>query len=338
MKKLFIFLILFSAILLYCDETNCFSIIVGSKATEDGSVLLAHNEDDKGKNFFVNVHRISPLNHSSPTVIKLKNNATISQINQTFGFLWLQIPDIEFADSYINENGVVIVSNACESREDKPDLTNGGIGFMLRRIVAERATSARHAIEIAGSLIERFGYYSSGRTLCIADSTEGWILHIVKGKHWIARRVPDNEVAVVSNYYTIRNFTMKNRKDFLGSPDIVYYATKRGWYDPRKDGDFDFAKVYSDLKNFKSMVNILRQWRGSNLLSEDKYKIDSRFPFSFKPKKKIKIGNLFRVLRDHYEGTEYDLTDNYKKGGSPNSTKNKGCVRFLRQRLCTIRA
>ena len=194
---------------------------------------------------------------------------------------------------------------------------------MLRRIVAERAKSARHAIKIAGSLIEKYGYYSSGRTLCIADPKEGWVLHIVKGKHWIARRVPDNEVAVISNYYTIREVDLENREDFLGSADIINYAIKRGWYNPEKDGEFDFAKIYSDPKNFKSMYNILRQWRGTNLLSENKYKIDERFPFSFKPRRKIKVNILFKVLRDHYEGTEYDLTDNYKKGGSPNFTKNR---------------
>ncbi len=70
------------------------------------------------------------------------------------------------------------------------------------------------------------------------------------------------------------------------------------------------------------MRNILRQWRGISLLAEENYVIDKPLPFSFIPKKKIKVRDLFKVLRDHFEGTEYDLSNNYKNS-SPNSTKNR---------------
>jgi dipeptidase len=198
----------------------------------------------------------------------------------------------------------------------------GGIGFMLRRLAAERAESAYQAVQIIGGLLNRYGYYSSGRTLCIADKDEGWILHMVKGKHWIAQRVPDDEVAVIPNYYTIKNIDLKDKKNFLGSADIISYARKKGWYKPLQDGEFDFARVYSDPENYKSMINILRQWRATNLLSKEKFNVGQPLPFSFKPKRKIRIADCFRVLRDHYEDTEYDLSNDYRNG-SPNSTKHR---------------
>ncbi len=321
MKRLVIYLVAFSTIFLYAEGHNCFTIIAGRMATVDGSVLIAHNEDDAGKNF-VNVHKIPAMNHPPGQTIKLKNGAVIPEVSKTFAYLWLQIPGQEFGDTYMNENGVVIASNQCLSREDKPELTSEGIGFMLRRIVAQRAKSASHAVKIAGELVNRYGYYSSGRSYCIADRVEGWILHIVNGKHWIAQRIPDNKVAVIANYYTIGRIDLADKKNFMGSPDIVTYAVKRNWYDPQKDGEFDFAMVYSDPGNLRSRGNILRQWRATNLLAKKQYTLDDRFPFSFIPKKKAKITDLFRVLRDHYEGTEYDLTENYKKG-SPNSTQNR---------------
>jgi dipeptidase len=286
-------------------ENNCFTIIAGKDATDDGSVMIAHNEDDNGKNFFVNVH-------------KVRGNT----VKKSPGFLWLEIPGVEFGDSYMNENGVVITSNACQSRENKPELTDGGIGFKLRRLVAEQATSARHAVEIAGKLIRRYGYYSSGRSYAIADAEEAWVLQIVKGKHWIAKRVPDDHVAVIANRYTIDTVHLKRKKFYKGSSDLVTYAVRRKWHDPAKDGEFNFARTYATPDNYNHEHNVMRQWRGTALLAKAKIKIDEPLPFSFEPRKKIKVTDLFRVLRDHYEDTKYDLTDDYKKG-SPNKTAKR---------------
>jgi dipeptidase len=321
MKKLAVLLVIFSALFVYGKEHNCFSIIVGKLGTADGSVLIAHNEDDSGVNF-VNVHKVPEMRHFNDSFIQLKNGAKLAGVSKTYGYLWLQIPGQEFGDTYMNEKGVIIASNQCTSREDEGELTNGGIGFMLRRIIAQRAGSARKGVKIAGELIDKYGYDSSGRTYCIADANEGWILHAVRGKHWIARRVPDEHIVIISNYYSIDEIDLSDKKNFMGSTDIIDYAIKRKWYNPAKDGKFDFAKVYSSPKNLKSMVNILRQWRATNLISKKQYEIDMRFPFSFVPKKKVRLTELFSILRDHNEGTEYDLTDSYKNG-SPNSTKNR---------------
>lgn len=326
MKRVNILIVFLLALFLFSlsGKENCFTIVVGKASTADGSVMVAHNEDDKeeGKNFFVNVHKLPARSYKNSETISLKNKGSLPQVKQTVGALWLQIPDAEFGDSYINESGVVITSNQCSSREDKPVLTNGGIGFMLRRILAERATSARNAVEIAGRLIDRFGYYSSGRTYTIADAAEAWVLHIVKGKHWIARRVPDDHVAVIANRYIIENIDLNDKKNFLGSPDIIDYAVKRGWYRPQNDGEFNFARVYSSSKNYSAESNVLRQWRGTALLAKKRYKPDEPLPFSFSPRKNIKLTDLFMVLRDHYEGTEHDITDNYKEG-SPNRTEKR---------------
>ncbi len=326
LKRLSLLMVLLSTLFVFSlsGQYDCFTIIVGKAASDDGSVMLAHNEDDKieGKTLLVNVHKIPAGSRKDDEIISLKNGGTLPQVKRTVGFLWLEIPETEFGDSYMNENGVAIASNQCLSREDKPVLTNGGIGFMLRRILAERATSARHAVEIAGDLVDRWGYYSSGRTYSIADANEAWVLHIVKGKHWIAQRVPDDQVAVISNRYSIENIDLTDTKNFLGSPDLVDYAIKRGWYNPSSHGKFNFARVYSSPGNYISEGNVLRQWRGTALLAKKKFKPDEPLPFSFLPRKNVKPIDLTRVLRDHYEETEYDLTGNYKEG-SPNFTKKR---------------
>lgn len=321
MKRIAHFLLLaLCAVLLPGHEAfNCFSLIAGKQATDDGSVIIGHNEDDVGPNF-VNVYKIAAEEHHKGETIPLKGGGFLPQAKNTLGFLWLEIPNQDFADSYFNDKGVTIASDACLSREDKPEMTSGGIGFMLRRIVAERARSAREGVRIAGELIDQFGYEASGRTYIIADASEGWFLHAVKGKHWIAQRVPDDHVAVIANSYTIGRIDLKDKNRFLGSPDIVEYAVKRGWYQPERDGEFDFARAYSDPDNYKSMGNILRQWRATGLLSGREFNIGERFPFSFEPRKKIRADDFFRVLRDHNEGTRYDLTNHYRNG-SPHATR-----------------
>ena len=309
----------------YClpaqEGHDCFTIVVGREASADGSVMVGHNEDDKG-NFLVNVFKVPFQERRKNELIILRNGGLLTQPPTTLGFLWLEIPDAEFGDAYFNERGLVITSNSCPSREDRPDLTSGGIGFNLRRIVAERAHSAREAVKIAAGLIEQFGYSSSGRNYVFADAEEGWFFHAVKGKHWVAQRVPDDRVAVMANRYTIGIVDLADKENFQGAADIVSYAVTRGWHRTEHDNDFDFATSYADPVDWKSLGNILRQWRGINLLAKKHVAVDERFPFSFEPDRKIRPTDLFRVLRDHYEGTDYDLTRNYRNG-SPNTTRNR---------------
>ncbi len=122
-------------------QYNCFSILVGKDATIDGSVLFAHNEDDGGINL-VNWYKVPKLTHQNNKKINLFTGGEFEQTDITNSLLWLEMPGKTFSDSYMNEWGVTITSNACGSKEDSPDLVNGGIGYYLRRIMAERAKSA----------------------------------------------------------------------------------------------------------------------------------------------------------------------------------------------------
>ncbi len=292
-------------------EFNCFSILIGKDATQDGSVMLAHNEDDWGDRV-INWYTVPKENHNLQTdSIPLKRGHKIAQIQETNSYLWLEIPELEFSDSYFNEYGLIITSNACRSREDKPELINGGIGYWLRRLLIERAKTAREAVEIAGNLIESIGYVSSGRTYCIADSNETWMLSVVQGKHWVARRIPDKHVAIIPNYYTITNVNLADTANFLGSKDLVEYAIERNWYNPETDGKFNFRKAYSNQNNLKNIGNKARLWVSINALSEKQYKIDDVFPFSFVPKKRLSLQAIFKVLRNHYEGTKPTDSDIY---------------------------
>ena len=119
------------------DGCNCFCVIAGRNTTVDGSVMLAHNEDDSGE-MMLNMYAVPRLNG---------NNA----------YLWGEFPGTSVCDHFLNEWGVAIASDGCPSREDREDVTDGGVLYEVRLTVAQRAHSAREAVKIIGHLVETRG-------------------------------------------------------------------------------------------------------------------------------------------------------------------------------------
>ena len=277
-----------------CDA--CFSIVVGKNASGDGCVLVAHNEDDSPPQV-VNHHKVPRRTHVRGETVALGNGGQVEQVRQTWAYLWSEMPGMQFSDSYVNEWGVCVTSDNCPSRETQGELTDGGIGKMLRRLVAERARTAREGVGIAGELVERFGYVASGRTYIIADPEEGWLFCAVQGKRWLARRVGDDEVAMVANTFTVRDVDLADTANVIASREILTYAIKRGWYNPDKDGPFDFATVYADPESATHPVNYGRQSVGLRYVAVNPLTIGDNPPFSVVPSKKLEVADLIRVLR-----------------------------------------
>jgi|YNPMSStandDraft_1061717.scaffolds.fasta_scaffold01143_5 dipeptidase len=185
----------------------CFTVVLGRRATVDGSVLVGHNEENHGP-YLVNFRRVHVEQLSSPALAERRSAWPKPIRLPRYGFLWSQIPGREYSDSYLNDAGVVIVSNGCPSREDdletlieRGEIQQEGIGGLLRRVVAEQAASARHAVELIGQLVEQLGYRDSGRTYVVADPQEAWVVAVVRGRRWLAQRVPDDAAVVVPNVF-----------------------------------------------------------------------------------------------------------------------------------------
>jgi dipeptidase len=296
---------------------NCYAIVAGKDCTVDGSVIFAHNEDS-GSGNPVHFWKVPAQEHQDIETQRLVNGGSEPFAAKTLSYIWCQMPGLRYSDTYFNEHGVAVASNGCHSRENKPELTDGGITYMLRRIVAARATSARHGVKIAAGLVLTYGYADTGRTMTIADGKEAWIMNLVRGKHWAAARVPDDKFAAVANHYTIHRVDPGDKKNFNLSPGLIEYAKKRGWYEPKRDGEFDFATVYGSNGARLHGSNIRRVWRGYSLLGKGEFEESWRLPTFVEPAKKLKVSDLMGVLRDHYEGTKYDTSESYSKC-SPNS-------------------
>ena len=303
----------------------CMTILVGRKASSSGEVLVAHNEDAPGR-FTMQTHLVRKKRRRPGTMMTFEPDLAKIELGQTrTSLLWSEAKtysndysDSAFCDLYVNGYGVVICTNNCaNSREDNPELTDGGIGYGLRRIVAERSHTAKEALEIACRLVDEYGYASSGRSYSFADKDEIYVMQIVHGKHYAIARVPDDEVAVIPNHYTIHEPDRKTR----GYDELIEYAVKRGWYDA-DEGAFDFARAYQAPDSYGLEKNTHRHVRAFEILLEmdlsGLLKTEWQpLPFSIKPAYKVNIPTLKRILRTHYEGTSSDNSG----GNSPHFTK-----------------
>ncbi|MGE5355106.1 MAG: dipeptidase [Deltaproteobacteria bacterium] len=320
-------------------EPDCYSIMAGKNATTDKSVILAHNEDDYGE-FVFSFYKVPAAEHQVEKLLITDTDVRLPQVSRTYSYLWIDMPQLQFSDSYMNEWGVTIASDQCLSREDKGEIEDGGIGYYLRRLMAERSKTARQAVKIGGYLVEKYGYNASGRTYCIADPDEIWMMAVVKGKHWVAKRVPSDHVAVISNCYTIGEIDLRDTINFLGSNDIVEYAVKRGWYDPDSGKKFNFKYAYALEGSIDSDGNKPRQLAAINFLSQKQFKLTDDLPFSFEPANKVSKENLMKILSNHFENTGMrdmenilDEPHHYKYNTICSSGNQYGFVAQLRKEM-----
>ncbi len=303
MSRLFAFLLVVPLLATVPPTHACNALLVGKQASRDGAVLFGHLEQNSGDRI-LNFRCVPRRTHAPGSIVRLRNGGTLPQVEETWAFLWSQNPGLRFSDSYLNEWGVAVASNACPTREDsfeelvkRGEIVDGGIDIMLRRLVVERARSAREGVRIAGALLDRFGYTDSGRTLVIADPDEAWLLAIVRGKHWVAQRVPDDAVVLLPNVHIIGEVDLDDPDHFLGSPDLIDYAIRRGWYDPGS-GPFRFRSAYNVPEQDRIDV---RQWRAQCLVLGRAIPMQDRqqLPFAVRLDRKLDVSDVVRVLRDH---------------------------------------
>lgn len=285
------------------EAHGCFAVIVGRAASADGSVLLGHNEQNSGRPI-LSLRRVPGLRYAESDVVRLHRGGELPQVEQTWGLLWSEMPGREFSDTHLNEWGVAVTSDQCQTREDDYDtleargqIRQGGIGYMFRRLVALRARSAREGVELAGRLIERFGYVDSGRTYVIADPREAWLLGVVRGRHWVAQRVPDDAVVLLPNVHIIGQVDLDDTDHFLGSADLIDYAVGRGWYDANGGEPFSFRRAYNKDRNDPPDV---RRWRARGLVSgeDTPWPPKEPPPLGIRPKRKLTVADVAEILRN----------------------------------------
>jgi len=317
-----------SLFLIPTKARGCTCIVVGKNASATGRVLVGHNEDDPGRCVMAH-HLVPPVDRPVGTATSFEPcSASIDRSGRSLGYIWSQarsVPALSGADCFLNEKGVFVASDSCRhSRQDnEPDLSDGGLVYGLRISIAERARSARDGVKIAADLIERYGYDNTGRCYIIADAEEAWLLQVIKGKHYCAKRVDDDEVAFIPNHYTIRH-VVPGEEGVLLSRGFIEMGEKKGWL-TGKDDCFDFARTVQDRSSVNLRGNLYRHRHALSRITGMDWSEEEDLPFSVEPRRPMDIKDVIGVLRDHYEGSSDDVRG--KWDSSPHYTEIR--------RICT---
>ena len=311
---------------------NCTSIMVGCKASADGSVITSHTCDGKYRTW---VTMEPAADHKPGTMHKVYRNTMHTETPGGMGGVTLagEIPEVAHTYAYMNTAYPCLNEKQLamgESTFSGPDTLFNKNGMFtieeLQRVALQRCDNARDAIRLIGDLIKQYGYGDGGECLTIADKKEVWQLEILGegpdkiGGIWAAQRVPDDEVAVSCNVARIGKLDRKNKDFFMCSDNIEKVAKKYGLWDGQ--GEFlwwkAFPSSYSGKKNFKE-----REWYIFNELAPSlnlSFEADE-LPFSVKPDKKVDVQRVMELFRANYEGCE--KLDQTKNLLAPRRYRNK---------------
>lgn len=314
MKRKKICLILMMWVVSAVSMLACTNIIVGKGASADGSVFVSYNADAYG--MFGNIYHHLGGVHQKGEMRKVYEWDTNK-------FL-CEIPQAERTYTVVgqmNEHQVSITETTFGGREELWK-TEGKLDYgSLIYIALERATSAREAISIMTSLVDTYGYCSEGESFSIADKNEAWVMDMIgkgegeKGAVWVAVRIPDDCVSAHANQSRITRLSQYDKKQVLCSKDVITFARKKGYF-TGKDAEFSFrdayapndfgtvrfceARVWSIFNRFcNNMSQYVDYAMGNNLKGE--------MPLYMKPKQKLTVKDVMNAMRDHYEGTPFDI-------------------------------
>ena len=256
----------------------------------------------------------------------------------------------EIANTYqrvgnMNEHQLIIAETTYGGRpelEDPKGIMDYG---SLIYVALERAKTAREAIKVIVDLANTYGYYSSGESFSIADTEEVWVMDLIgkgpdnKGIVWVARRVPDGYICAHANQARISTFPLNDPENCMYAPDVITFAREKGYFNG-EDKDFSFCDAYAPLDFSGMRACEARAWAAFNILCDGKFTFEDengnivtkdaydyidyamgydktkRFPLFVKPSRKISVKDVADVMRDHYEGTPMDMTQDIGAGGN----------------------
>ena len=296
-------------------DLRCFMIMAAKGATADGSVLVAHNNDLTGAEASL-VEKTLAADHDEHEVIHFPSGLDIPQAKHTYAMLVLRI-HTGYAEGdaiAINEHqvsiggGVALGMDQNEKARKADPLVEKGLTGGIRYAALERCRTARECVEWIGRMYSQHGVtYPSG--VAIADPNEIWYIEAGGGYSWAAVRVPDSAVWVQANAYRIGEIDFHDPENFLSSPGLEDFAVEHGLWNP-DDGPFHFARAFGRKKTPENerFSNTRRVWRGLSLLNGDLALApdDHALPPFVVPTEKLTVRKLVSVLRDHYQGTDYD--------------------------------
>ncbi|GAB4380594.1 MAG: C69 family dipeptidase [Calditrichia bacterium] len=293
----------------------CTNYLISKGATVDGSTMITYAADSH--ELYGELYYTPSADHIAGSMLNIYEWDTGKYLGQIE-----QVPHTFSVVGNMNEHQVSIGETTFGGREELRDSTAIMDYGSLMYITLQRAKSAREAITIMGELVNEYGYYSWGESFSIADPKDVWIMEMIgkgpgnKGAVWVARRVPEGYICAHANQARIRQFPLNDKENCLYSPDVISFAREKGYFNG-KDEEFSFADAYAPLDYGALRFCEARVWSMFNRAApSQKLSMDyvkgvkgaEPLPLWIKPDKKLSVRDVMELMRDHFEGTEFDLS------------------------------
>ncbi len=315
MRKISICIAAVAALFLTVEAWACTGLLVGKKASTDGSVMISYAADS---------HTLYGELYRWPAATWLKG-AMLDIIEWDTHKPLGQIPQVEKTYSVVgnmNEHQLAITESTFGGRPELVDTTGIMDYGSLIYVTLQRAKTAREAIRVMTDLVAEYGYYSSGETFSIADKNEAWVMEMIgkgpgrKGAVWVAIRIPDDCISAHANQSRIQQIPFDDKENCLYAPDVVSFAREKGYFNG-KDEEFSFQQAYCPY-NFGALRGCeARVWsffrkydktmeRYADFIKGDVTK--EPMPLYIKPDRLLSVQDVQAAMRDHFEGTDLDMT------------------------------
>lgn len=304
-------------------RSSCTSILIGKKASLNGSVIIGRNEDAKTawpKHLAFNQHEKNVKDNH------FKSNDNNFELDlPTEKFAYSSTP--EWTDKYgiFEEDGINeyhVAMSATESayaneRVMAADPFNTKTGILeeaMVTVILPYIKSAREGVQRLGEIVEKYGAAEADGIL-FGDRDEAWYMEIGSGHHWVAQRIPDDSYAVVANQLAIQEVNFFSN-DFMSSKGIKKFVEENKLWP--KDRPFNFREIFGTHDDSDLHYNTPRVWIGQKLLTPSVVQDPQSFslPFIQKPDKPISAQDAQAVLSNHYQNTPYDLTNKKNKNNA----------------------
>ena len=326
----------------------CTNFLLTRGSTSDGSTMITYAADSHTRYGQLRFHpggthqpgeMLSLYNYGS-----LKHQIDIPQAARTYRVVGF-INEHQFAMGETTWGGIAPLS--------KGNLEGIDYGNLIY-LALQRARNCREAIRVMADLVATYGYADGGETFSLTDPDEVWLFeitskgHAEKGAVWVARRVPEGYVSAHANQARITQFPQEPSRwrkargkglhpaisslhlDYINEPevecvyshDVVSFARKNGWFSG-KDADFSYADTYNPLTFSGLRACEARVYAFFNRIAQGMQRYEAyamgdpkaeRLPLWIKPDQKLSTHDVMELMRDHFEGTPMDMTQDVGAG------------------------
>lgn len=333
-----------SAMALTQQSNACTNIIVTRGASKDNSAMVSYAADSHW--LYGELYFHPAMDWKDGTMLNIVEWDTSKPLGQI-----PQAPHTYKTVGNMNEHQLIIGETTWGGRLELMDSTAIMDYGSLIYVALQRARTAREAIQVIVNLANEYGYASEGESFSIADKNEAWVMDLIgkgvemkdgknvnKGLVWVARRIPDGYICAHANQARIQTFPLNDPENCLYAPDVIEFARSKGYFSG-KDEDFDFSAAYNPIDFGGVRACDARAWSAFRILCDGKFTYEKdgkmitedaddyldyvmgknlkhRMPLFVKPARKLGVKDVADAMRDHFEGTPLDMTQDIGAGGN----------------------